>query len=688
VTIGSPLPNYECHIVNPETLFPVDPGEKGELLIGGPGVSRGYRKKPKLTAEKFIFHETFGRCYRSGDLVSRPLGDEGEINFHGRIDTQVNIRGNRIELTGIEHHMSTFENVESCVAGTEMSSDGVEVLVAFVVASTSHDVDMKALRKHLEQKLPGYMVPTGMMCVESLPRNNSGKIDRRRLPKMFEKMPLIDDAQSEEEEVQSREPEIISHSSDDISDKILIQCVASVLQIESTSISLEDSFTELGGHSITAIKLSQILSTEFQIGISTNELYSCANLGEILSLIISRKEGRVVEVGAKVNWNEEIRLPVTIGRGVSFVSNDILLTGVTGFMGAYILKQLLSDTLNNIYCAVRAKGFGDAMSRIESTLSQYGLWKSGFSSRIKPLICDLTKPNFGLVKSEFTDLSNQISQIVHCAASTSGAIPYKTIKKTNVTGVKTVLELASVGLPKSVHFVSTLSVFDNPYHKTLSRVYENDDCPNFPFLEGGYRQSKWVCERMVEEARNRGIPTTVLRMGFVTGDSESGGCNPEDWFHCFIRTCVQLEATPFQGMLPHINPQFTRFNMLPVDYCAKCVSRIVMLQSSLNQNFHIILPSVPTTQVFDLLRQEGYSLKRITEKEWNSKCLSKKNPLQTYMRDTELMREGWTDILVPPDYDQFNFLGACQDIEKPDLRKCILADLKYMTSRGRLLDPK
>jgi non-ribosomal peptide synthetase component F len=184
VTIGRPIPNYTAYVVS-EDLHLVQPGEQGELLIGGPGVAKGYHGRPELTAEKFIANPFAGVAggdpilYRSGDAVS--LDADGNIVFHGRIDDQIKIRGFRVELGEIESKLADEPGVAQA-AVVLRTDDGIERLVAFVVPEPGVG-RRPVLRAALREKLPPYMVPAHFEAVV-MPRmvsaRSTARCSRRR----------------------------------------------------------------------------------------------------------------------------------------------------------------------------------------------------------------------------------------------------------------------------------------------------------------------------------------------------------------------------------------------------------------------------------------------------------------------------------------------------------------------------
>jgi amino acid adenylation domain-containing protein len=182
VTIGRPIPNYSCYVVDTD-LAPTGIGIEGELLIGGPGVARGYLGRDDLTANKFIVNpfESDGSdpiLYRSGDAVE--IDDGGKLVFKGRIDDQVKIRGFRVELGEIDARLSDIPGV--LIAATVLLNEkGVDRLIAYLV--TEMEVNTAHLRETLQRHLPSYMVPMRFERVSALPRLPSGKVDRNALRK-------------------------------------------------------------------------------------------------------------------------------------------------------------------------------------------------------------------------------------------------------------------------------------------------------------------------------------------------------------------------------------------------------------------------------------------------------------------------------------------------------------------------
>ena len=240
VPIGRPIANTQTYVLD-EQLQPVPAGIAGELYIGGDGLARGYLNRPELNAEKFIpnpFGKPGTRLYRTGDRA-RYLAD-GRIEFLGRSDHQVKIRGHRVELGEIESALSTHPAVRRAVAVLREDTPGDPRFIAYFVAESDCLVNATDLHRFLERKIPEYALPSAFIALEELPLSPSGKIDRRALPEPVNGRPVLD------------RPMIVARSP---AEEALAAIWREVLGVP--QVGVEDNFFELGGHSL---KITQILS--------------------------------------------------------------------------------------------------------------------------------------------------------------------------------------------------------------------------------------------------------------------------------------------------------------------------------------------------------------------------------------------------------------------------------------------
>ena len=262
--IGRLIPDLQVYLLD-QNLQLVPIGVRGEMYVGGAGVTRGYLNRPELTQQRFIsnpFAEVGGsRLYRTGDLA-RYLPN-GELEYLGRIDNQVKIRGFRIELGEIEGLLAQHPAVWENLVIIREDEPGDKRLVAYVVLKVEQSATVPELRQFLGNQLPSYMIPNAFVLLESLPLTSNGKVDRRALPK-----PDLDSTQVEKF-VAPRTP----------IEEMLTQIWAQVLKIE--QVGIHDNFFELGGHSLLATQLVSRIRNLFKVELPLRELFTKATVAQL-----------------------------------------------------------------------------------------------------------------------------------------------------------------------------------------------------------------------------------------------------------------------------------------------------------------------------------------------------------------------------------------------------------------------
>jgi len=277
--IGMPKPNYRAYVLDPH-LNPVPVGVAGELHLGGPGVARGYLNRPELTAEKFIddpFDETPGaRMYKTGDLVRRR--PDGNIVFLGRIDGQVKIRGLRVELGEIETAFANHSAVVQAVVVVGTDAQGEKQLIGYArLAPDGPGVTVADLRQHVSQVLPAYMVPTHILLLDEFPLTPSGKIDKAKLPEP--------EAASEGEYAAPRT----------LIETMLVDAYSTLLKLD--RVSIEDSFFDLGGNSLQAMRLITQLRTDLAVDADVTAVFLAPTPSQMAVLLRDKYGLDDVELG-------------------------------------------------------------------------------------------------------------------------------------------------------------------------------------------------------------------------------------------------------------------------------------------------------------------------------------------------------------------------------------------------------
>ncbi|MEW6732306.1 MAG: amino acid adenylation domain-containing protein [Acidobacteriota bacterium] len=324
VPIGRPIGNIKTYILD-KYLYPVAIGVAGELYVAGVGLARGYLNRPDLTADKFIpdpFSKHPGdRLYKTGDLV-RYLPD-GSIEFLGRVDDQIKIRGLRLELGEIEAVLTAHPDIHEAAVVVREGIPGEQCLVAYLVAKQQEVSSFSELRNYLKERLPEYMVPSAFVILNAMPLTPSGKIDRQALP-LPDKMTTS------------------FASPRNLIEEMITSIWSQVLKRE--NIGVHDNFFELGGHSLLAAQLIARLRSVFKIELPLRSLFESPTIAELANKIattdLSEQNLPTVEL---LPISREQELPL------SFVQQRF-----------WFLDQLVPDNpAFNIPAAVHLKGILD-----------------------------------------------------------------------------------------------------------------------------------------------------------------------------------------------------------------------------------------------------------------------------------------------------------------------------------------
>jgi amino acid adenylation domain-containing protein len=276
VPIGRPISNVRVYVLDGR-LQPVPVGVVGELYVGGVCPARGYRNRPELTAERFIpdpFRGGKGRLYRTGDQVRfRP---DGELEYLGRVDGQVKLRGFRVEPGEIEAALREIAGVSEAVVRAREDAPGQARLVGYVVPDPARPPSVSDLRRLLKEKLPEYMVPSTFVLLDALPRTRSGKLDAASLPAPEPARPELDNTYCE-----PRTP----------TEETLAEIWRTVLRLD--RVGVHDNFFELGGHSLLATQVISRVRDVFHVDVPLRDLFVNPTVAGLALAIAERQSERV-----------------------------------------------------------------------------------------------------------------------------------------------------------------------------------------------------------------------------------------------------------------------------------------------------------------------------------------------------------------------------------------------------------
>ncbi|PVH83832.1 L-aminoadipate-semialdehyde dehydrogenase-like protein large subunit [Cadophora sp. DSE1049] len=674
IPAGKGMKDVQLLIVDRENRNRVcDVGEIGEIYVRAAGLAEGYLGSDELTKTKFVdswfvdnakwieedkkaakslaeepwrefYQGPRDRMYRSGDLGRyMPTGD---VECVGRADDQVKIRGFRIELGEIDKYLSDHVMVLDNVTLVRRNKDEEQTLVSYIVPDmqkwarwleqkgleddTSGEGIQGRLRRFwplgddvkqfLKEKLPSYAIPEVIIPLEKFPLNPNGKKDKPALP--FPDAAQLAAARPQGKHVDLSETE-----------KEVASIWGSLIPtVDERTISPDDSFFDIGGHSILAqqmlFKVNRIWSG---IKINMSVIFQNPTLKTFAAQIerrTSSTSNEETQVEAVVDYAADAKaLLKTIP--ASFPSADtpitpttpltVFLTGATGFLGAYLLRDLLTRPSPpiKVIAHVRALDPTAAVSRVTQTCQAYGVWDPSWESRITCVVGDLGAPRLGLSESTFAQVAKDANVIIHNGALVHWVYPYSNLRPANVQGTLDILSLCSTGTPKHLAFVSSTSVLDTDYFVKQSAsgvpVSEDDDLSGSATgLGTGYGQSKWVSEYLVRAAGSRGLRGTVIRPGYVTGDPTSGVTNTDDFLIRMAKGCIQLSCRPRIS---------NTVNQVPVSHVARVVvaSALSPPKKELAVAQVTSHPRLTFSQYLAMLESYGWSVPEVEYEVWKGK---------------------------------------------------------------------
>ncbi|KAJ3217331.1 large subunit of alpha-aminoadipate reductase [Dinochytrium kinnereticum] len=652
---GRGMKNVQLLVVNKAGLL-CGVGEVGEIYVRSSGLAEGYLRLDDVTAQKFILNPFApaptssstlpyykgprDRMYRTGDLGRyRP---DGSVECTGRADDQVKIRGFRIELGEIDTHLSQHPGVRENVTLVRRDKFEEPTLCSyFVPLDPAAHADVwalvKEIREYLKLKLPAYAVPSVFVPLTRMPLTPNGKVDKNALP-------FPDTAAA----ANLQKPTASSPSTLTPVQSAIRDVWSALLNLPADTISITDNFFDLGGHSILATRLVFGIRKALAVEIPLGLIYKEPTVGG-MAVEIERIRGSDLNISAEApvaalegDAGEEefdyagdvavVDDPTTVGANLSLIQDaqfphfvfpnnpkTFFLTGATGFLGAFILSSLMKMYPKaKVYCLVRASNAANGLERLRVNGERHLVWEKEWEGRVVAVPGDLAVDRFGMGEEEWKEMARVVDVIVHNGALVHWVYPYHKLRAPNVLGTLWGLRLASLHHLKPFHFVSSTSALDTAHYtrRFLDRgvsVPESDDMEGSRRgLRSGYGQTKWVAERLVVLAKGRGVPATIVRPGYIVGDSKSGVGNTDDFLWRLVKGCIQL------GKVPRIA---NVVNMCPVDYVANSVAVIAGTPSALSSHgiFHMWHPHrFRFDDLFDLIALHGFMVEPTEYIHWRT----------------------------------------------------------------------
>ena len=593
-----------------------------------PGWDVGYWRRAGLTGSRFVA-SPFGvpgqRMYRTGDLVRWRA--DGQLQFVGRVDEQVKIRGYRIELGEIQAALTRLDGVDQAVVIAREDRPGDKRLVGYITGSA----DPTAARAALAERLPQYMVPAAVVALDQFPLAVNGKLDARALPAP---------------EYQDFDPYRAPAGK---VEETLADIFAQVLG--GVRVGADSSFFNLGGDSLSAMRVISKINTTFDIDLSVRTLFDAPTVSGLSVQLDRHKAEQNAEAKgprfASVHGRDatevrasDLKLDKFIDAatltaaptvpGPSAEVRTVLLTGATGFLGRYLALEWLERVERvdgTLICLVRAESDADARARLYKTFDSgdpdlLRHFQDLAADHLEVVAGDKGEANMGLDQQTWQRLADTVDLIVDPAALVNGVFPYSELFGPNVVGTAELIRFALTTKLKPYSYVSSGDVrnqidpsafTEDADIRVISPTRKNDDS-----FGNGYANSKWAGEVLLREAHDLcGLPVAVFRCDVIMADpTYSGQLNVSDTVTRMVLSLVATGLAPssFFELDAEGNRQRAHFDGLPVDFIAEAIAALGAAVVDGFESYHVMNPhddGIGPDEYVDWLIEAGYPIQRI-----------------------------------------------------------------------------
>ncbi len=632
VACGRDALDSEVVVVDPHRARPT--AGVGEIWVRGPHVAAGYWGLPEVSRETFGARLADGRgpFLRTGDLG---FSRGGQLYVLGRMGDRMVIRGRNVHPEDIE---ATVEAVDrsirpGCAVVFAVERAGEAHMVVLAERKGGDDEPALAARVVGAVSAAHGVRPWRVDFVDprALPKTSSGKRMRRAARRLWLDGALTlygaPPTAAELADIQAPTapapaPPTGPETEPQPEPEGAVLGWLGAWMGERLGVDRIDpgaSFADHGIDSVLAAELADDLSAhlgrelpvELFFGRAVGAVAAELDLGEV-----DLEGARPLDAEALA---EASRLPDDVRPAAPAVPlaerwPTLFVTGATGFLGAWLLAELLAQTDADLLCLVRAETPEAALARVRLNLEQYGLWSPAHARRLRLLPGDLSQPRFGLSEARFAALAGQLTGVVHGGARVDWARPFAELAPANVGGTAEVIRLACLGGGVPVHAISSLGVhpigvsprLHFPEHAPLSEGH---------LLRLGYFQTKYAADVMLEAARARGLPVAIYRPGFITGDSVAGR---EPAGHGQLRTdflagCLAL------GRAPRLSKAL---DVVPVDFVARAIVGLMRHRPCAQPAWVLLNPApLPQDRYYELIRRYGYALEAVPYGQWRDAVL-------------------------------------------------------------------
>ncbi|KAN0071247.1 hypothetical protein V8E54_010678 [Elaphomyces granulatus] len=709
--IGRPIRRFACWVVAIDCIDRLAPiGAIGELLVEGPSLARGYINNTQKTQESFINNPAWypldnlsrrSRFYRTGDLVAyRP---DGSLEFIGRRDSQVKVRGQRVEVSEVEMHLAQHDSIYRCVVAFPGSGPYSKQLVAVVQPAQPlprHAADTKPIVisrtlgfgkaeglslsdivAYLRSQVPAYMVPTSWILVENIPVSPSFKIDRKSVCRWLEELPVdylsIDCGNIPEIPLDNTIAYIISHRAAKLLSK-------GIEDLEQALRGKNFVLSAFGMDSIQAMSLARWIGTEFSATVGVELLTSKDLTVADLATEVARKLNGTNGNEVQLDLMSEVRalsegLPRQISTHAGGQVQNIFLTGATGFLGMRILRKCLTQPgIHKVVAHVRARSATEGRERIVREAKQRCWWSESFESALEVWVGDLELPRLGLSEEQWDRVRGKngpsgfaIDSIVHNGAKVVWNTDYCGVKKANT--ISTVQLLTAMTLSTSCHRFVYVSggqrlSFEPQDEKVLAAEMASAT---------GYGKSKLISELLVKNFsaghEYSGQTFRIVKPSYIIGSRDDGRSPTRDYIWMLIAGAIEIQAY-------NVDEDEYWLFLSDVDYVATVVLENATRDRSGYCTSESILDGIKMKDLWNILVDEfGYRFRPLSAEEWWKKMrenVEEKGESHCLWPLLDMLVEGRGNICSPE-----NIVNAA-DVNLPRIKAAIRMNIRYLLQIG------
>lgn len=504
----------------------------------------------------------------------------------------------------IETLISKYPNIKN-VAVVKQSANNREFISAYFVADKR--ISINDLRKYLAKSLPRYMIPSYYTPMDEFVYTPNGKIDKKKLP-----LPQKLTNMRREEYVEPK-TEL---------QKNLVRAFENVLNIK--PIGINDNFFELGGDSLLAMKLSVEL-LKITNKISYSDIFKYTTVSEIEEKINSNNEQFIhnkIE-NIKEDTIEILKHTLEDCKLEIYHPRNVLLTGVTGYLGIHILEQFLKNETGKIYCIIRNEPGLPIDKKIKQKLNYYfgNKYDNLIDKRIVPVLGDICQKNFGVNDEVLNKIKNDIDVVINSAANVAHFGEYEIFRKTNVESVKNTIEFCEK-YNKKLYHISTTGVSGkkiNPnYTVRNNNIFNESSLYIGQYLDNVYTYTKFEAETIIFDAIARNVDAYILRLGNLMPRLSDGLFQENIKENAFV---TKLASFMQIGIMPK-NMLSSELEFTPVEIAGNAIYKIITNNCKKNKVFHIYNHNVVTLENYlKIISEKGYNMKVLEEDAFKKKVL-------------------------------------------------------------------